>query len=326
MAAVLDGGKCRLVELSSLAEVRQAVAGLRLALRAAQVIGAPSAAPLTLAEAGRTVQDLVLAPLGLPPSREMVIVADGPVLSTPWALLPHLAQAPLVVATSAGTLLRSPATSPPKLAEAKVVIVVGPGLRYGDEEADAINDEWGGHVSVLRGEHANVAGAATAMRGADVVHIAAHGIFRGDNPLLSSVRLSDGPITGDELARATTTARLVVLSCCDTGMADPSGLGLSRLLTGAGATSVIASVSPVPDAGSVELMTKLHGELVIGTSPVVALAAARQWLGGPFTSPTSAGFVCFGNGFGDVIAPGSGRALRSGATGLWPATDDPGGV
>ena len=74
-------------------------------------------------------------------------------------------------------------------------------------------------------------------------------------------------------------------------------------MSGAGATAVIASVSPVPDAGSVALMTKLHEELARGNSPAVALAAARKWLGGPFAAPASAGFVCFGNGFGDVIAP-----------------------
>ncbi len=258
---------------------------------------------MTLADAGQMVEDLVLAPLGLPAGRDVVIVADGPVLSTPWAVLPRLADAIVVVATSAGTLLRPLGRAVPTLAEAKVLVLVGPDLNYGQDEAAAISEKWGGQVRVLQGGDANVAAAKTAMSDADVVHIAAHGLFRGDNPLLSSIRLSDGPITGDELARATRTCRLVILSCCDTGMADPSGLGLSRRLTGAGATGVIASVSPVPDAGAVALMSRLHHELVRGTSPAMALAAARKWLGGPFASPASAGFVCFGNGFGHVVAP-----------------------
>jgi CHAT domain-containing protein len=139
------------------------------------------------------------------------------------------------------------------------------------------------------------------MTHADVVHVAAHGIFRGDNPLLSSIRLRDGPLTGDELANATKEARLVVLSCCNSGRADASGIGLSRLLTGAGTTAVIASVSPVSDAGSVELMKALHAELVRGTSPAEALTAAREAVGGAFVSPSSAGFACFGNGFVDVL-------------------------
>jgi CHAT domain-containing protein len=79
-------------------------------------------------------------------------------------------------------------------------------------------------------------------------------------------------------------------------MADPSGIGLSRLLTGAGsgAGAVVASVSPVPDAGSVALMSKFHGQLVLGASPAAALVSARQAVGGPFLAPASAGFVCFG--------------------------------
>ena len=113
-----------------------------------------------------------------------------------------------------------------------MLILVGPALHYGQEEAEAISEKWAhgklahgkwaGGVRVLQGDDANVAAAKASMNDADVVHIAAHGIFRGDNPLLSSIRLSDGPITGDELARATQTCRLVVLSCCDTGMADPA--------------------------------------------------------------------------------------------------------
>ena len=126
---------------------------------------------------------------------------------------------------------------------------------------------WQGSSGTLKGAQATMGAAKAAMSCADVVHVAAHGVFRGDNPLLSSIRLSDGPMTGDELAQATKTARLVVLSCCNSGMADASGIGLSRLLTRAGATAVVASVSPVSDAGSVELMIALHGELVRGGQP-----------------------------------------------------------
>jgi tetratricopeptide (TPR) repeat protein len=294
VAVVMDGGRCRLVELAPQLKVREAVTGLRLALRAALVSGGPT--PSALEEAGRAVQELVLAPLALPTGRDIVIVADGPVVQTPWALLPDLATATLVVAGSAANLLPALSPRPPTSPGPRVLALAGPDLRHADEEAEAVNELWGGGARVLRGEEASVAAAKTAMSGADVVHIAAHGVFRGDNPLLSAIRLSDGPITGGELARATRSARLVVLSCCDSGMADPSGIGLSRLLTGAGsgAGAVVASVSPVPDAGSVALMSKFHGQLVLGASPAAALVSARQAVGGPFLAPASAGFVCFG--------------------------------
>jgi tetratricopeptide (TPR) repeat protein len=322
VAVVADGGRCRLVELAVLAEVREAVAGLRLALRTALDASRPAEGPSALAEAGADVQRLVLGPLGLPPEREMVIVPDGPVLATPWALLPDLATATAVVAVSAQSLWPSPSTSVPgapgssaqtatgagtrgagaRARRARVVALAGPDLRHAEEETEAVAELWGGAAEVLTGRRASVAAAKSAMSRADIVHIAAHGAFRGDNPLLSAIRLDDGPITGHELARATRNARLVVLSCCDSGMADASGLGLSRLLTGAGATAVVASVSPVPDFGAVGLMSRFHGELVARVTPAAALAAARQALGGPYQAPSSAGFVCFGNGFARLPA------------------------
>ena len=35
----------------------------------------------------------------------------------------------------------------------------------------------------------------TALDGAWLAHIAAHGIFRADSPLFSSLRMHDGPLT-----------------------------------------------------------------------------------------------------------------------------------
>src|SRR5207245_7925335 len=60
---------------------------------------------------------------------------------------------------------------------------------------------------------------ATALDGADLAHIAAHGSFRTDNPLFSSVRLSDGPLTVYDLERLSRAPRRVVLSACNTGLA-----------------------------------------------------------------------------------------------------------
>jgi hypothetical protein len=299
VAVVLHHGECRLVELAPLPEVRHAVASLRLALQAALVTSPPLVALEALGAAGNAVQGLVLDPLALPRADEIVVVADGPVASTPWALLPDLAGTTLVIAASAGAALRPPKPFPPT--QPRVLTVAGPDLRYAEEEAEAVSAIWQGSANLLTGAHASVGAAKAAMRCADVVHVAAHGVFRGDNPLLSSIRLSDGPITGDELAQATKGARLVVLSCCNSGMADASGIGLSGLLTGAGATAVVASVSPVSDAGSVELMIALHGELVQRANPARALTAARQAVGGPLRSPSSAGFACFGNGFERVV-------------------------
>lgn len=297
VAAVLYRGECRLVELGSVSEVRQAVTHLRLALQAA--IRHPGRGLSELRRAARGVDDLVLAPLQLPPAPEVVVVADGVVASAPWGALTSLAQASVVVAPSAQALMGTPAAPPLPAPEPNVLVVVGPGLRHGDDEAAVVKDAWRGRARVRQGSRARL---SLEMARADVVHIAAHGSFRDGNPLLSTVRLDNGPVTGDELARATQRARLVVLSCCDSGMADPSGLGVSRLLNQAGTSAVIASVSPVSDEYSVPVMKVLHREVALGASPAAALVTARREVTGDADSASAAGFVCFGDGHARVVS------------------------
>lgn len=317
VAAVLYRGECRLVELCRLTEARQAVAHLRLALQLA--VRRPGSGLPALEQAAGAVQELLLVPLEAPPAPEVAIVADGALSSVPWGSLELLRGATVVVATSAEDLVRPRVAPPAQRQEVKVVVVVGPGLRHGGEEAEAIEAAWGGTAQALRGGRARFSVAEPAMNDADVVHVAAHGSFRGGNPLLSSIRLDDGPVTGDELARATKRARLVVLSCCDSAMADSSGVGLSRLLHQAGALGVIASVSPVSDASSVPLMKELHRHLASGASPAAALVAARRAATGPPQWASSAGFVCFGSGFAPVVSgkpperPGPALNPRGGA-------------
>lgn len=317
VAAVLYRGECRLVELGGLLEVRQAVAHLRLALQAA--IRQSGSGTAALEEAASGAQSVLLGPLELAPAREVVIVADGAVASTPWGTLPLLGELAVVVAPSAEAFVRAGAVPPLRPGRARVLVVTGPGLQHGDREAEVVRAAWGGRARVLRGANAKFSVAKPALGRADVVHIAAHGSFRGGNPLLSTVRLDDGPVTGDELAQVTKGARLIVLSCCDSGMADSSGIGLSRLLNQAGTLAVVASVSPVSDAYSVPLMERLHREVASGASPAVALPVARRAMPGPATSASAAGFVCYGRGFASVVAPSSTGGPGAAVTALAPA-------
>jgi hypothetical protein len=301
VAVTLSSGSCRYVELAPLAQVRPVVAASRFALREATARPGKSGRE-ALAETGRALQRLLFDPLQLDRTNEVVLVPDGSVALTPWALLPDLARVTVTVTTSASALLSGRTRSPLRLAEARVVAIAGPGLRHANEEVEAVKNAWHDRAQVLRGETACVAGAKEAMAHADVIHIAAHGLFRADSPLLSTVKLSDGHLTAYELAQVSKSARLVVLSCCDTGMSDTTGLGLSRLLTAEGAAAVVASVSAVSDASSTPLADAFHTELVLGSSPSAALTTARERLGGPLEWPSSAGFVCYGAGTIRVVA------------------------
>src|SRR5262249_58458645 len=71
-----------------------------------------------------------------------------------------------------------------------------------------------------RGPDATARRVLKAMDGARLVHIAAHGSFRSDNPLFSSLSVADGPLTVHELERLGSAPRLLVLSACESGLSD----------------------------------------------------------------------------------------------------------
>jgi len=136
----------------------------------------------------------------------------------------------------------------------------------------------------------------TALDGADIAHIAAHGIFRADNPMFSHLSLADGPLTVYDLLPVRHPPRLMVLSACEAGRSavfDGNELmGLAAAVLGLGTRTLIASVCPVDDEAASGLMVDLYRRLQAGAGPAEALAAARA----ATDSAATAGFVCFGAG------------------------------
>ena len=129
-----------------------------------------------------------------------------------------------------------------------------------------------------------------------LAHLACHGTFRSDNPLFSSLRVADGDLTVYDLERCRQLPRTMVLSACNaaasTVLRGGSLLGMSSALIQLGVSSVIAPLTPVSDARSVELMTRLHEELRAGASPAEALARAAMIDGD--LDATAAAFVAIG--------------------------------
>jgi CHAT domain-containing protein len=103
-----------------------------------------------------------------------------------------------------------------------------------------------------------------------MIHVAAHGEFRSDQPLASGILLSpsgtdDGRLTAGDLYGLRLNADLVTLSACETGMgAVLSGddvVGLTRGLLYAGAGNIVATLWPVSDAETTFLMTSFYRNL-----------------------------------------------------------------
>ncbi|HEX4818462.1 MAG TPA: CHAT domain-containing protein [Nonomuraea sp.] len=206
----------------------------------------------------------------------LVVVPPGILHSTPWALLPSLRRRPFTVAPSAGAWLRAGAAAPPE--DGGVVLVRGPGVANADDEVRriaALHDR----PAVLSGGAATAAAVLAAIDGCRLAHLAAHGTFRADSPLFSSLHLDDGPLTGYDLERLRRAPYRLVLSSCDSGQMAPVGadelLGLATALLRLGTAGIVASVVPVNDETAVPVMVGLHDGLRRGLSLAEALCQAR---------------------------------------------------
>ena len=241
----------------------------------------------------RRLDDLVLAPLGLPPEATgVIVVPTGSLYGVAWSALPGLAGRPTSIAPSAAGWL-GPAEPDRPTPSRGVALIAGPDLPGARAEVNRLRTRYP-TAEVLVGRRATVEAALAAIERADVVHLAAHGSFRADSPLFSSVRLADGPLTVYDLERVDRAPRLVVLSACEAAtVAVRSGdelLGTAATLIGMGVREVIAPVMAVPDEATRPLMLALHRHLVAGLAPAAALARAARDRPGM----AAATFVCVG--------------------------------
>jgi CHAT domain-containing protein len=121
------------------------------------------------------------------------------------------------------------------------------------------------HPKIFIGPNATTTALFERAGTSRFIHLASHGEFRRDNPLFSSIRLADGPITVLDLYRLNLNAELVTLSGCSTGAGTVAGgdeiVGLSRGLMRAGTRSVLLTLWDVHDASAAQWMMYFYQEL-----------------------------------------------------------------
>ena len=225
----------------------------------------------------------------------VVVSGTSALQGVPWGLLPSLTHRPVTSTPSARLWLRARAAAP---VEDRRVMLVGPGLGSGGAEVPAVAAQ-DPEAEVLDGESATVAAALTALDGASLAHVAAHGHFREDSPLFSSLTLADGPLLVHDLQRLERPPHRVVLSACESGVMAPVGdqelLGLAAALLSMGTAGVVSSLAEVDDAATVEVMVALHARLRSGGGLGDALLAARDVAAGdPVLAATAASFTVLG--------------------------------
>jgi hypothetical protein len=260
--------------------------------------GRPGAGALAnLDAAGRELQRALLGPaVSDLDSAPVVVVPPGRLQAVPWALLPCLRQTPTVVAPSAALWLRAAHLRAPR--RRRVALVIGPGLQGTAAEVKQISEGYA-NATVLSDGGATADATLAALDGAWTAHVAAHGVFRTDNPLFSAIWLDDGPLTVYDLGRLRRAPLRLVLSSCESGVAARVGadelLGMVSALVPLGTASVLASVVPVNDAATARVMVAFHDRLRAGRSFAEALLAVRTAANDdPVAAATALSFVALG--------------------------------
>ena len=228
----------------------------------------------------------------------LVIVPPGKLHAIPWALLPALADRMFSVAPSAGAWLRAHTARPPR--RRHVTLVRGPGLVTEGAEVPQVAPLYD-DVAVLAGGEATTEQVLSAIDGAWLAHMAAHGTFRADSPLFSSLRMHDGLLSVYDFERLKRAPYRLVLSSCDSAVLAPAGadelLGLVSSLLPLGTSGIIASVVQLNDYAAVPMMVDLHRHLRAGQTLAEAMCSVRRGLNGdPLQQATAMSLVTLGAG------------------------------
>jgi hypothetical protein len=252
-----------------------------------------------LAEAGRLLEKALLGPAEADLDTDTVlIVPPGRLNAIPWGLLPVLRGRSVSVSPSAAVWLRARSTPEPALRA--VTLVGGPGLVEAKAEIARLAELYP-QATVLAGGTATARRVLAALDHSWLAHVAAHGTFRADNPLFSSLQLDDGPLTVYDIEGIDRAPHRLVLSACEVGRAAPAGadelLGLASSLMPMGTVGIVAAIVAVNDQVTPAIMGSLHRCVADGAGFPHALRLARARAaesGDPVELATACSFIALG--------------------------------
>src|SRR5262245_16836122 len=296
---VAGGGRVRRFSAGRLAEVASEVDYARFALRTAAGTGA-SRAEIAL----RRLESGVPRLQGMLFGDALHALGDGPLIvvpparlhATPWGVLPALTNRPFAVAPSAASWLRAATARVPRRRD--VVLVAGPNLGSRGAEVARLRRTYD-DARVLANGAATCDDTLSALSGAWLAHVAAHGVLRADNPLFSALTLDDGPLTVYDLERLKRAPYRLILSACESGIGANAGadevLGLASAVISLGTAGLLGSTVIVDDDAAVEISLIVHEDLRSGADLAHALFRARQTTAGdPVAHATSLAFLALG--------------------------------
>ncbi len=302
-AVVVADGRARLVRLGAAVDAANAARELRadLDVLSPDHLAAPIAAAVSNSariRAARLDEQLLRPIAGIIGDRELVVVPTGDLYAVAWGTLPSLRGRPVSVAPSATawlTAMREQAPATP----GRTVLAAGPDLQAAVGEISRLRDYYPAAV-LLDGAQAGVREVLTALDGASLAHLAAHGTHEPENALFSRLELADGALYAHEMSRLRRPPEHVVLASCELGVSrirpGDEALGFAGALLAIGCRAVTAPVTRVGDLAAAAAMADYHRRLAAGAQPAVALAetTASDPLRRPFVSLGASQFVAAG--------------------------------
>jgi CHAT domain-containing protein len=292
-------------------------------------------------DAQRSLSLLLLAPVAhlLPDASTLIIVPDDVLFSLPWGALRwgdwtrYLSEThAIAVQPSASVYVRLRGRPSRGAARERALVVANPSfdsrgaslpfLPEAEVEARELGRLMPGS-RVLLGPEANETAVRRAMGEFPVVHFATHGrvdterpgqsslLLAGEKGILEESALSplspeDGVLSGLEvLETSLQPGALITLAACETVRGPQRRgegvVGLARAFLQSGAGTVVATLWPVEDRATRELMVRFYEELGSGRSAAAALSRAQAGIAQGRAGETRrypyfwAGFVLIGD-------------------------------
>ncbi len=160
-------------------------------------------------------------------------------------------------------------------------------LPFAEEEAEKVRARFSNNVHLFKGENASI-NKLYEHSHSDIIHLACHGYYRGDEPLFSYLVLAgENPEESSyylpDLFNLKLQTSLVTLSACETGLSEftigDELIGISRAFFYAGTPSLLASHWTINDKSTSLFMDKFYEGLIDkGKTKAMALKYAVQEL------------------------------------------------
>lgn len=224
---------------------------------------------------------VLIAPLNLPKSVRLIFIPHRSLHLMPFQAL-HDGNQWLIETNAVGTSLSASLleVSAHSTLPRRLVALGNPDLGRPEWDLPGSEREVKALVALYPGAVVSLKKEASKIRlievapGADIVHVAAHAVIDGIDPMFSLIKLATAGAPGtvaamssDMEARELATlnlsqARLVALSACNSGLGviaqGDEFMGFKRALFIAGARSALVSLWPVDDDATEMLMTEFH--------------------------------------------------------------------